>query len=424
MKPPHPLSPRRDPEPSTRVGSREPTPVECWLVRRALAAHGSPPIAIVLWNGEELRAPGAAPELRLYMRDRAALRDFFLAPDPRLCDDYVDGRVELDGDLLRLVELLYEADRPAPLFFQPLRRAFGGALVPRSRRRTSGNIHHHYDLGNAFYELWLDERLVYTCAYFPTPEASLEEAQLAKLDHVCRKLALEPGERVVEAGCGWGALALHMAERYGVRVRAFNISHEQIRYAREQARRRGLSDRVEFVEDDYRSIRGRYDAFVSVGMLEHVGRRHYKKLSRVINRCLEPHGRGLIHSIGRARPMPLSPWIERRIFPGAYPPSLREMMAVFEPSNFAALDIENLRLHYARTLEHWLERFEKSRDRVESMFDARFVRAWRLYLVTSVMAFRSGSMQLFQVLFSRAGNGKIPWTRAHVYEAPASAGGA
>jgi cyclopropane-fatty-acyl-phospholipid synthase len=235
------------------------------------------------------------------------------------------------------------------------------------------------------------------------------------MEHVCRKVALRPGERVVEVGCGWGALALHMARQYGVLVRAFNISREQIVYARAQARREGLAARVEFIEDDYRNVSGAYDAFVSVGMLEHVGTAHYQELGRMIDRCLPAHGRGLIHTIGRNRPTRLNAWAEKYIFPGAYPPTLREMMEIFEPSNFSVLDVENLRLHYARTLEHWLARYERSAGRVAEMFDDRFVRAWRLYLAGSIAAFVTGSVQLFQVTFARPRHNAMPWTRAHLY---------
>jgi cyclopropane-fatty-acyl-phospholipid synthase len=255
----------------------------------------------------------------------------------------------------------------------------------------------------------------YTCAYFSEPELTLEAAQLAKLDHVCRKLQLKPGESVVEAGCGWGGLALHMAERYGVSVRAFNLSHEQVAYARKRAAEVGLSCRVEFVEDDYRNVSGKYDAFVSVGMLEHVGLENYSALGRVIDRSLTPLGRGLIHSIGRNVPQPFDPWSDARIFPGAYAPSLREMLGVLEPCRFSVLDVENLRLHYARTLEHWLERFEGAVDKVAHMFDDTFVRMWRLYLAASIATFRLGGLQLFQVVFTRESNNRIPWTRDHLY---------
>ncbi len=279
------------------------------------------------------------------------------------------------------------------------------------------NIHHHYDVGNAFYKLWLDRELAYTCAYFPTPDASLEAAQIAKMDHICKKLRLRMGETVVEAGCGWGALALHMAKHYGVNVRAYNISREQLAYARERSRQEGLTGRVEFVEDDYRDISGSYDAFVSVGMLEHVGRENYGALSQVIDRVLTPAGRGLIHSIGLNRPAPLNPWIEKRIFPGAQPPSIRDMMQIFEIDSFAVLDVENLRQHYALTLAHWLKRFEAASGQIKDMYDERFVRMWRVYLSGSEAAFRAGSLQLFQVLFAREHCHDLAWTRAHLYQA-------
>src|SRR5262249_38881564 len=239
------------------------------------------------------------------------------------------------GDLVNLLEAVYRAGgggRSASF----LRRA-AEALRRQNSNSLAGsrdNIHHHYDIGNDFYALWLGDTMAYTCAYYPTPEASLDEAQVAKMDHVCRKLRLRAGESVVEAGCGWGMLAMHMARHYGVRVRAFNISHQQILYARERAARAGLSGQIEYVEDDYRNISGQDDAFVSVGMLEHVGVENSPALGQVAQRCLGNRGRGLIHSIGRNRPAPLQPWIERRIFPGAYPPSLAEMMRIFEPWNF------------------------------------------------------------------------------------------
>ncbi len=171
-----------------------------------------------------------------------------------------------------------------------------------------------------------------------------------------------------------------------------------------------------FVEDDYRAIRGRFDAFVSVGMLEHVGRSRYHDLGSVIHRCLKPTGRGLIHSIGQNRGGVTNSWLVKRIFPGAYLPSLREMTAVFEPWQFSVLDVENLRLHYARTLEHWLRRFERVADRARAMFDAAFVRAWRLYLASSLAGFSTGFIQLFQVVFAPANNNDIPWTRLPIYE--------
>jgi cyclopropane-fatty-acyl-phospholipid synthase len=255
----------------------------------------------------------------------------------------------------------------------------------------------------------------YTCAYFPEPGMTLEAAQRAKMDHVCRKLRLRPGQRVIEAGCGWGGFALHMAREYGVEVSAWNISREQVRHAAEMATRQGLAGRVRFIEDDYRNIRGECDAFVSVGMLEHVGPDNYGALGEVIHRCLAPQGLGLIHTIGRNRPGKMNGWIERRIFPGAQPPSLGQMMAIFEPRNFSVLDVENLRLHYAETLRHWTARYLAVFDKVRAARGAEFARAWHLYLAGSTAAFTSGTIQLFQVLFARGGNNQLPASRRDIY---------
>jgi cyclopropane-fatty-acyl-phospholipid synthase len=351
----------------------------------------------------------------LRVRDRKTLVGMLLDPDLNVGDAYASGRLEVEGDLVAANEVVFRALQRGGYTALPwwrFSRAGGHGL-----RASRHNIHHHYDIGNDFYSLWLDSRMVYTCAYFPTPTATLEEAQEAKMDYVCRKLDLQPGERVVEAGCGWGSLALHMARHYDVSVRAFNISREQVRLARERAEAEGLQDRVEFVEDDYRNIDEACDAFVSVGMLEHVGLRNYATLGAVIDRCLAPsRGRGLLHFIGRNRLRPLNAWTRKRIFPGAYPPTLRQVMEeILEPWSFSVLDVENLRLHYARTLRHWLHRFEGAAEEVTRMFDEPFVRAWRLYLAGSEAAFATGWLQLFQVTFARPDKDDHPWTRADLY---------
>ena len=370
----------------------------------------------MLWDGQEVsgRTPVVA---RLLIHNRSALLKLIVNPDLYFGELYTSRHLQVEGELL---EVLLTINRSLPdfnhrnLWIRLLAKLY---LIRRNTLpRAQENIHHHYDIGNDFYRLWLDEHMVYTCAYFPKQDLSLEQAQVAKLDHVCRKLRLKPGESVVEAGCGWGALALHMGKYYGVKVKAYNISREQVAFARERARREGLQDQVEFIQEDYREIDGEYDAFVSVGMLEHVGLVHYQELGEVINRCLKPNARGLIHSIGRNRPAPMNPWIQRHIFPGAYPPSLGEMTTIFEPQRFSILDVENLRLHYAKTLEHWLQRYEASLQQVTEMFDDAFVRAWRFYLTGSIAAFLSGELQLFQVLFTRFNDNQIPWSREFLYE--------
>lgn len=399
--------------PATRLS------LEGRLLRRLLSSLGDAPVRMTLWNGESVFTGGDDCVAGIRFADRTTLLKVFANPDLNLGEAYVDGSVEVEGDLVKLIETVYLNRRKAraPLFGGRSRIA---RWLNRTRRNTPSaarqHIHQHYDIGNDFYRLWLDRQLVYTCAYFPDPAMTLEDAQVAKMDYVCRKLRLKPEESVVEAGCGWGSLALHMATRHGVRVKAFNISREQIAYARDRARALGVGDRVEFIEDDYRNIPGQYDAFVSIGMLEHVGRDHHRELGRVIDRCLGRDGRGLLHSIGQIPGLPLNPWIQKRIFPGAYPPTLSEMAAILEPREFSVLDVENLRLHYALTLEHWLRRFEDAQERVRDMFDERFVRIWRLYLAGSLAAFNTGELHLFQVLFARDRSNQVPWTRAHLYD--------
>jgi cyclopropane-fatty-acyl-phospholipid synthase len=388
-----------------------------WLIHLMLAYAGNPPLSICLWDGREVKAC-EEPVAKLTIHDRAALLKLIIDPELHFGDLYSSGRVEVTGDFVRFLEVVYSSMRATGK--NGMWRRFiiwwGHRRIANSLSKARDNIYHHYDIGNDFYEMWLDKEVMqYTCAYFYDPNISLEEAQVAKLHHVCRKLQLQPGDTVVEAGCGWGGLARFMAKHYGVYVKAYNISHEQVKYARQKAEEEGLSEQVEYVEDDYRNIDGKFDVFVSVGMLEHVGTRDYKVLGDVVNRCLKSNGRALIHTIGRNKAGPMNAWIERRIFPGAYPPTLREMMDIFEPNRFSVLDVENLRLHYAKTLEHWLQRYEQQVDVVTDMMDTAFVRAWRLYLAGSIAAFTSGELQLFQVLFTRANNNQLPWSRAYLY---------
>ena len=387
-----------------------------WLDRRLLSTihqlAGSPHVRVELGGfSRKMALYPTLPVVRL--KDRKTLLAVLLSPEMNFGDLYSQGDIEVEGDLVRALEALYQA--PDRLITRLLSRWLSW-IQSCGLQGARRNIHHHYDIPTNFYKLWLDPQLVYTCAYFPDERTGLEEAQRAKMDLVCRKLWLQPDETVVEAGCGWGALSLHMAREYGVRVKAFNISHEQIAFAREQAGKEGLASRVEFIEDDYRNISGRYDVFVSVGMLEHIGREHYQELGDIIRRSIGDTGRGLLHFIGKNRPQPFSVWIRKRIFPGAYTPALREVMDVLEPHDFSVLDVENLRLHYARTLEFWLQRYEQCFNQVIERFGPTFARMWRLYLAGSIAGFHLGTLQLFQLVFAGRACKSQPWTRDHLYK--------
>ncbi|MBI2689807.1 MAG: class I SAM-dependent methyltransferase [Acidobacteria bacterium] len=393
--------------------------VEKWLLQQIFKAIGPAPLRFLFkGNGAELSPPGVSPLATVTIQDRRTLAGLILDPEIAFGDAYADGRIEVDGDLAGALQAVYESwpnGRADRSWYQRLTSGWMGWCQANSLRGSRNNIHSHYDLGNAFYKLWLDSQLVYTCAYFPSVSATLEEAQKAKLDYICRKLQLQPGERVVEAGCGWGALALHMARHYGVSVTAFNISHEQIVYARRRALEERLNDRVEFIEDDCRNIAGKFDVFASVGMLEHVNVADYARLGKVIHRSIGDSGRGILHFIGRSHKDAFSRWIRKRIFPGTYAPTLGEVMDILQPHHYAVSDVENLRPHYAKTLELWLERFDKSAPQISEMYDPRFQRAWRLYLAGSIAAFRAGSLQLFQICFAGSKSEPIFWTRAPLY---------
>jgi cyclopropane-fatty-acyl-phospholipid synthase len=373
-------------------------------------------VRLDLWDGSSLYS-GEEPAIgALVVHDARTLRGIVFDPHLQFGEAYMAGTLEVRGALERVLEAIWRLSL-APTWRDRIALHIQRAnTLGRSRR----NVHHHYDLGNDFYAGWLDTQLLYTCAYFDHPELPLEAAQIAKMDLVCRKLRLRRGETVVEAGCGWGALALHMARVYGVRVKAFNVSREQIAYARDRAAREGLASQVEFIDDDYRNVIGEYDAFVSVGMLEHVGVKHYPSLAAVIARVLRRTcGRGLLHFIGRDVPRPLNAWIRRRIFPGGYPPTLAEVATkVLGPARLSILDVENLRLHYARTLAHWSRRFAGMSDQVRARYGEEFRRAWELYLVGSEAAFASGSLQLFQVVFAPMETAPPYWTRAEICEGP------
>jgi cyclopropane-fatty-acyl-phospholipid synthase len=394
-------------------GGSAPNALDRWVLSKLTNAISEDTLRIVLWDQPVPSGTNDVPAVQIC--DRGALYQVVRYPELHFGDLYSAGRIRVFGDLLKVLDAAYRYIAEHATAAKWIGRFQRLAATP-SLADSKRNIHHHYDIGNEFYRLWLDrEALQYTCAYYPKPHMTIEQAQQAKMHHVCRKLQLKAGDTVAEAGGGWGGFALFMAENYGARVRSFNISKEQIAHSREWAKQRGLDHLVEFVEDDFRNITGRYDAFVSIGMLEHAGAGNYEGLGKLIDRVLSDTGRGLIHTIGRDRPERLNPWIDKRIFPGAYPPTLREMMDIFEPNRLSVLDVENIRLHYAKTLQGWLDRYEENIDAVENMFDQAFVRGWRLYLAGSIMAFLHGKLQLFQVAFARSGMNQIPSSRAHIY---------
>jgi cyclopropane-fatty-acyl-phospholipid synthase len=302
-------------------------------------------------------------------------------------------------------------------FSGPLRRLLRRLYQFHPPQRSKANVAHHYDLSGALYELFLDSERQYTCAYFPTGKEDIEEAQRAKERHIAAKLLLRPGQKVLDMGCGWGSLALHLAGEHQVDVTGVTLSEEQVRWGNERMRARGLGDRARLLLQDYRAATGRFDRIVSIGMLEHVGINHYGTLFRQIRDLLPDDGVALVHSIGRRDgPHINHPWLTKWIFPGSYAPALSEVIPAIERQGLWITDIEILRLHYAQTLKRWREKFLANWDKAKAIYDERFCRMWDVYLVGTELFFTHQGGFIFQIQIAKEQTA-VPLTRDYIYEA-------
>jgi cyclopropane-fatty-acyl-phospholipid synthase len=383
-------------------------------------------LVVTLPSGRVVRAGQGAPEIAVTLRDPALPRRLCLTPEMALGEGYMDGTLTIEGDDLRgLMTLVTRNVARAQQL--PLWGGIAGRLRDLKRGvdqwnpagRSKANVAHHYDLSGALYDLFLDADKQYSCAYFRDPGMTLEEAQAAKKAHIAGKLLIEPGMRVLDIGCGWGGMALTLARDYGARVVGVTLSEEQIKVARERAKAAGLEDRVEFHLMDYRKVEGPFDRIVSVGMFEHVGVPHYREYFGKVRDLLTPDGVALIHTIGRLRPpTSTSPWITKYIFPGGYCPALSEVAAAIEKEGVEQTDIEVWRHHYAMTLRHWHDRFVARIEEAKALYDERFCRMWRFYLIASELTFVEGHQVVFQLQLARRKDA-VPLTRDYLYPAEA-----
>ena len=348
------------------------------------------------------------PSVTMQLTDPALYRKLFLNPELNAGEAYMDGRLSFPGSSLRDFLALFSINRLS-LGSYPLQKALRRvSLALRDFQQANPvgkaqqNVAHHYDLGNDFYKLFLDRGMQYSCAYFVDDAESLEDAQRNKLRLLAAKLDLRPGLKVLDIGSGWGGLALYLAAMEQVEVVGVTLSTEQHELSNTRARRAGLGDRVRFELRDYRDVEQRFDRVVSVGMFEHVGVRRYGEFFAKVNDLLVDDGLMMLHSIGHMSPPgTASPWLRKYIFPGAYSPALSEVFTAVEQNSLWVTDLEFLRLHYAKTLAHWNQRFEASRARVEAMYDARFCRMWEFYLVSAEMMFRTGSQLVFHMQLAK-----------------------
>lgn len=363
-------------------------------------AEGKPHV----FSGE----PG--PEVTMRLTDPKLYRTLVFNSELAAGEAYMDGTLRFeDGSSLRDFLTLFSINRLS-LGSYPIQKALR-AIKMRFRKRQQSNVKgeaqrnvaHHYDLGNDFYKLFLDEHMLYSCAYFREPQETLEQAQRNKLRLLAAKLCLRPGMKVLDIGCGWGDLALYLARLEDVEVLGVTLSKEQQALATQRAKDAGLDGRVRFELRDYREVDETFDRIVSVGMFEHVGVHHYDEFFKKVNALMPDDGLAVLHSIGHMSPPGMaSAWLRKYIFPGAYSPALSEVFEVVEKNSLWVTDLEFLRIHYATTLKHWGDRFEKNRDKVIEMYDERFARMWEFYLISAEMMFRTGSQLVFHMQLSRS----------------------
>ncbi len=366
-------------------------------------------------------APG--PNVTMRLSDKSLYHKLVFNPELNAGEAYMDGRLTFEDSTLRDFLTLISINRislgsyPVQRVLRRVSRFFKRFQQVNPIGKAQQNVAHHYDLGNDFYRLFLDEGMQYSCAYFLSDNDTLEQAQRNKLRLLAAKLDLSPGLRVLDIGCGWGELALYLAAVSDVEVVGVTLSKEQYERAQSRAQSAGMGDRVRFELKDYREVAGRFDRIVSVGMFEHVGVHHYGEFFAKINDLLDDDGIALIHSIGHMSPPgTASPWLRKYIFPGAYSPALSEVFDAVERNSLWVTDLEILRLHYAQTLAHWIQRFEANRDKIEVMYDETFGRMWEFYLISAEMMFRTGSQLVFHIQLARKRDA-VPIVRDYITEA-------
>ncbi|MEO8176588.1 MAG: cyclopropane-fatty-acyl-phospholipid synthase family protein [Sphingomicrobium sp.] len=383
-------------------------------------------ITIVYPDGKRATyGPGGGKAITIRITDRKVLLELVRNPRLGLGETYMDERLIVeDGTILDLLELVTSSNRWED-------GAKGRKLIGKSKlsalkalwrrnqpAKARSNVAHHYDVGNALYELFLDDDLQYSCAYFTDPANSLEQAQADKKAHIAAKLDLKPGQKVLDIGCGWGGTALYLHRVAKVDVLGVTLSEEQLKVARQRAQDDGVADHVKFELIDYRALEGQFDRIVSIGMFEHVGLAHYEEFFAKCRELLKPDGVMLLHTIGRlgSSSGAPDPFTDKYIFPGYHLPSLAQVSVAAAKTRLIASDVEILRLHYAFTLRHWLDRVTKARAKIEAMYDARFFRMWECYLAGGIVMFETGSGCNYQIQYVRDRTA-LPITRDYMGEA-------
>ncbi|MBK1991251.1 class I SAM-dependent methyltransferase [Campylobacter sp. 2018MI35] len=366
---------------------------------------------VVFWDKEELILGNNQPKFSLILKEKIPF--FILFKDISLvfAQYYTQGKLDIEGDYDEIAKVLYYFSNKKYLKNKNISSKI-------TQKKESENIKSHYDLGNDFYKLWLDETMSYSCAYFKNTKETLYEAQLNKIEHTLKKLNLKPKEKLLDIGCGWGWLSIIAAQKYDVEVVGITISKEQYQKAKERVKELGLENQIEIRLQNYQDLEynNYFDKVVSVGMFEHVGKKNLDLYFTKVKQVLKPGGLFLLHSILSMFEGKTNAWIDKYIFPGGYLPSLREVISIMSEWDFHLLLAESLRLHYAKTLDIWAYNFNLVINQVRKKYDEEFIRMWNLYLRSCSAAFKVGSVDLFQFLITKEINNEIPLTKEYIYK--------
>lgn len=378
-------------------------------------------LVIDFWDGTSKQYGQGKPNFKLKLNKPISAAAFIADPITELGEAYMDGVIEVNGNLDELLQwIMSNQKNMRPTRTGSVTRQILSAVSRRSSEGSRKNdIAFHYDLGNDFFSLWLDETMSYSCAYFCSPEDSLKQAQLQKIDRVLKKLQLKPGETLLDIGSGWGWLIIRAAQQYGVKALGITLSEEQYAKTNERIAELGIEDYVAVQLMDYRQLAhcGKtFDKIASVGMLEHVGKANLGLFMSAVRKLLGSGGLALIHSITNLTEEEPNAWIQKNIFPGGCIPSLRQLIWMLPEHQLHVIDIESLRIHYAMTLDRWSEEYEKNFEQIKNERGERFARMWRLYLKSCAASFRTTGLDIHQILISNGLNNDMPLTRHHLYE--------
>lgn len=390
--------------------------LEKTILDKVLARIKRGAVEVTYWDGTSVTYGTGTPELHITIKTPRAVRAMLKNLTLGFGESYMNGLIDIDGPLDEVNRLASE-NKPNLRLASSMR--WVRARNTNIRGKQQSFISHHYDIGNDFYKMWLDTSLTYSCGYFRKPTDSLETAQAQKVAHLLRKLQLKKGMSLLDIGSGWGTLLITAAKDYGIRGMGITLSREQLKYSQAAAKKAGVADRIDFKLLNYQDLAEQdveFERIISVGMFEHVGKGNHDKYFQAVDDMLVPGGLSVLHSITHDHETPTDPWIDKYIFPGGYVPPIKMVVSKLPNYNFRLLDYENLRLHYAMTLDEWLRRFEAHKKDVLKMYDERFYRMWRLYLASSSAAFRYGDLSLSQFVFSKGLNNDLPLTREHIYK--------